>query len=515
MINMAVGEKTIEGALANYGKHEALYKEFSAYNHISKEDPPLYLTYGSDMTLPSKNAGHGIHHPVYGVKMKEKCDSVGQICHLNIAGVSTPPFSSSEFIDQILLGKSNFDIPATNAGLPGDGPIRRYEWFSTLWKSKRSGWANDIGKDQNSLVFLGDSITQGWGPDLKKSFGDLKVANRGISGDTTRGMLIRLEEDVLSLNPSGVALLLGTNDLEESAEPPVIASNLKLIIARLKKYNPKMPIVLSLVFPSSETKKRPVEKIKELNQLYMDVVKDDSQITVVDTWTLFANAAGNAKKEEFPDLLHPNQLGYAKWSKSLIPIFATLGFLETEPDNFQLEEGYQSLFNGNDLTGWGFLPTKPRKKPNPIFAVVKEEINFDGKKQSSDGRYVAKNGKLIVATPPSGRRIQQIWTTQEFAQDFTLKLDFRATPNADSGIFIRGKQLQCRDYLLAGPYKELKNYKPQDWNEIVIAVKGTTAHCTCNGEVLEEAFEVPESGPIGLEGDRGQIEYRRIRIRTD
>ncbi|NNE92055.1 MAG: alpha/beta hydrolase [Verrucomicrobiales bacterium] len=88
MINMAVGEPTIEGALKNYEKHEALFKEFSAYNHVSKDDPPLLMTYNNDMTLPSKNAGHGIHHPVYGVKMKEKCDKVGMECHLLINGVS-------------------------------------------------------------------------------------------------------------------------------------------------------------------------------------------------------------------------------------------------------------------------------------------------------------------------------------------------------------------------------------------------------------------------------------------
>ncbi len=125
---------------------------------------------------------------------------------------------------------------------------------------------------------------------------------------------------------------------------------------------------------------------------------------------------------------------------------------------------------------------------------------------------MAKNGRLIVTTPPEGRRIQQLWTTREFGQDFTLKLEFRATPNADSGIFIRAPQLQCRDYPLAGPYKELKNYKAQDWNEIIVEVKGGLARCTCNGEILEAEFKVPASGPIGLEGDRGQMEYRRIRI---
>lgn len=423
-----------------------------------------------------------------------------------LAQDKTPPVSATE------SGEKNYTIPATDQGLPGSGPIRRYDWFAKLWEKKRSGWAKEVAKDQGAVVFLGDSITQGWGPTMKGAFGELKVANRGISGDTTRGMLIRLEEDVLSLNPSGVALLMGTNDLEEGAEPEVIAGNFKLIIDALKKHNADMPIVVSLVFPSSETKKRPADKIKEINERYAAVVKDDPQITVVDTWTLFANESGDAKKEEFPDLLHPNGLGYEMWAKSLIPVFATLGFVETDGDDFTPEEGFVSLYNGRDLTGWGYLPTKPRKKPNPIFAVITEAESFDGKTKSSDGRYVAKNEKLIVTTPPSGRRIQQIWTTKEFDKDFTLKLEFRATPNADSGIFIRGKQLQCRDFPLAGPYFDLKKYKAQDWNEVVIKVSGNTAHCTCNGEVLEEAFEVPESGPIGLEGDRGQLEYRRIRI---
>ncbi len=93
-----------------------------------------------------------------------------------------------------------------------------------------------------------------------------------------------------------------------------------------------------------------------------------------------------------------------------------------------------------------------------------------------------------------------------------LKLEFRATPTADSGVFIRGKQLQCRDYRLAGPYRQLQRYRPQEWNELVITVKGKAARCTCNGEVIEAAMQVPTSGPIGLEGDRGQMEYRRIRI---
>ncbi len=404
----------------------------------------------------------------------------------------------------IAYAASPFAIPKTDDGLPGEGPIRRYKWFQNLWERKRSGWATKVEQDQGALVFLGNSITQGWGDDLGGSFPGVKVANRGISGDTTRGVLIRLKEDVLSLNPSGVVILIGTNDLEEKASPEVIAGNLKLILAELKKHNPKMPIILCNIFPSSASKRRPADKIKEVNKLYFAAVKGDPQITILDTWLLFADAKGDAKKPEFPDLLHPNKLGYAKWAAALRPLLATHGFIETKPDDFSMEPGFVSLFNGKDLTGWGFRAKK----------TFKQTANFDGKKASGDGRYRAINGRLVVTTPPEGRRIQQLWTTKEFPKDFILKLEFRATPNADSGVFIRKPQLQCRDYVLAGPWKNLENYKPQAWNEIVVKVKGGVAHCTCNGEVLNAEFKVPATGPIGLEGDRGQMEYRRIRLKA-
>ena len=421
---------------------------------------------------------------------------------------------------------SKYSLPETDDGLPGSGPIRRYDWFQKLWLKRRTEFAAEADQKQNAIVFLGDSITQGWGNDFRKQFPDLLLANRGISGDTTRGMLIRLQEDVLSLNPSAVVLLMGTNDLEENATPEVIAANLKLILAELKKHNSTMPIVLCLVFPSSETKHRPADSIRRINELYAAAVKGDAQVTVLDTWTLFADEAGNAGKEEFPDLLHPNDKGYGMWAASLKPVLATLGFAEQVPAEFVPEAGFESLFNGKDLTGWGFRATteqmlKSRERwqsrdPNaPAWPVVKAPIAFDGKQITPEGRYAAINGRLVVKTPPEGRKIQQLWTTRSFDKDFTLKLEFRATPNADSGVFIREPQLQCRDYVLAGPYRSLQKYRPQDWNELEVDVKGGVARCTCNGEVLEEEFKVPSSGPIGLEGDRGQMEYRRIRIRIN
>jgi Domain of Unknown Function (DUF1080) len=164
-------------------------------------------------------------------------------------------------------------------------------------------------------------------------------------------------------------------------------------------------------------------------------------------------------------------------------------------DDFKPEPGYVSLFNGTDLTGWGYRTN-----------------NFDGQVASPDGRYSAADGVLTVH-PHTPRLVQVIWTTRQFSNDFVLKLEFRASTNADSGIFIRRPQLQCRDYLVAGPYTNLVHYLPHEWNQIEITVSNGVAHCTCNGEVLENALRVPATGPIGLEGDRGQMDYRRIRLK--
>src|SRR5437660_4776019 len=125
---------------------------------------------------------------------------------------------------------SQFQIPATDDGLPGAGPIRRYDWFRKLWTDRRTAWAARAEQDRNAVVLLGDSITQGWGEDFSACFPGMKIANRGISGDTSRGVLIRLQEDVLALHPLSVVLLSGTNDLEETAEPEAIVATLNLIL---------------------------------------------------------------------------------------------------------------------------------------------------------------------------------------------------------------------------------------------------------------------------------------------
>ena len=209
---------------------------------------------------------------------------------------------------------------------------------------------------------------------------------------------------------------------------------------------------------------------------------------------------------------------------ALVGLNFNLAIAQETQTKFQPDAGFESLFNGKDLTGWNYLPTTEQQKkqharwkksqPNdaPPWPFYDSVIDFAGKSKSDDGRFVAENGTIAVTVPLEGRKIQMLYTKKVFTEDFTLRLQFKAANGADSGVFIKGKQLQCRDYPNAGPYKKLKNFNSEDWNDLVVVAKGKTAYCTCNGEVLEAEMKIPESGPIGFEGDRGRLEYRNIQI---
>ena len=197
-------------------------------------------------------------------------------------------------------------------------------------------------------------------------------------------------------------------------------------------------------------------------------------------------------------------------TKNYLIALLSLIFTLSAGAEWQPDPGFTSLFNGKNLTGWCFRDRqKDSSTKGQVLAV------FDGQTASNDdGRYSAKDDVLTVNFPKGRERlISRMGTVEEFSGDFILKIEFRASVNADSGIFLRNRQLQCRDYLVAGPYKELTQYKPQEWNLIEVVVKDNIARCTCNGEVLEEAYKIPPKGPIALEGDRGQMEYRHIQIK--
>lgn len=170
----------------------------------------------------------------------------------------------------------------------------------------------------------------------------------------------------------------------------------------------------------------------------------------------------------------------------------------TPADDFKPEAGYVSLFNGKDLSGWHY---KIKKGENEA---------LEGKTATSDQRFTVKDGALVAEV---GKGIKDLYTVKEFGQDFHLKLEFRAGPKADSGVYIRGPQLQVRDFIRRGEQKHLTKFKNDDWNELDITVKGTEAICLCNGESISKPMKVPAKGGIGLQAETGKFEFRRIRIK--
>lgn len=206
---------------------------------------------------------------------------------------------------------------------PGRGQVSGWKDFPKHNAERRALFAAHQAADQDGLVFVGDSITEGWHSQAQ-DFADLgvKIVNRGIGGDTTPNLLYRLQDDVLSLHPRALVLLIGTNDLGQHTPPADIAANLKDVLARIRAQYPDIPIAWCLVMPRGDGAQYPAE-IRELNRLIEQIAKTDPKITVCDTFTPLAAPDGKDNPTDFrPDNLHLNETGYAVWRKVLHPIVA-------------------------------------------------------------------------------------------------------------------------------------------------------------------------------------------------
>jgi len=209
--------------------------------------------------------------------------------------------------------------------LPGKVPSHVWNGLAQGWARDHARWKATASNDVGAVVFLGDSITEMWST-LAQDFPKYKVANRGIGGDITSGVLYRLKADVLSLNPEAIVLLIGTNDVGDGADGEDAAANIRLILLAIKNYNPKLKVIVCKVMPRGDGN-GPVytEKIQKANSLVEQFVKGEPNFVMCDTWGIFADEKGNPNPEDFrPDHLHLNAAGYAVWKKALDPLLADL-----------------------------------------------------------------------------------------------------------------------------------------------------------------------------------------------
>ena len=166
------------------------------------------------------------------------------------------------------------------------------------------------------VVFLGDSITDGWR--LNEYFPDRDVINRGISGQITGQMLGRMESDVIKLKPAVMLVLGGTNDIARGVPVSAIEDNLTAI-ADLADFH-QIKLILASVLPVSDyhkdvnpnyemTRVRPPATIRALN----DWIKSfcaRRDFTYLDYYSQVVDADGYLKSDIADDGLHPNSLGY-------------------------------------------------------------------------------------------------------------------------------------------------------------------------------------------------------------
>jgi acyl-CoA thioesterase-1 len=174
---------------------------------------------------------------------------------------------------------------------------------------------------ETRVVFMGDSITEGWGmkgtagaPDRGEFFPGKPYINRGISGQTTPQMLVRFRQDVVLLKPKVVVILAGTNDIAENTGKETLEEigNNVASMSDLARAN-GIRVVLCSVLPASDFHwhkgLEPVPKIKALNAWIKDYAAKNSFV-YVDYYSGMANSEGGLKAELSPDGVHPNKAGY-------------------------------------------------------------------------------------------------------------------------------------------------------------------------------------------------------------
>ena len=182
------------------------------------------------------------------------------------------------------------------------------------------------GKEGANLVFLGDSITDGWTkakPLWDERFGRYKPLNLGIGGDRTQNVLWRIAHGELDdVRPKVVVLMIGTNNIGRSEAE--IVTGVTAVVRAIQAKLPSTHILLLGIFPRSEL---PISFLrKRLTLVNQQLAKLDDgpegRVHYFELWNQFLDANGKLSKDIMPDGLHPNVNGYTIWADAMGPVLA-------------------------------------------------------------------------------------------------------------------------------------------------------------------------------------------------
>ena len=184
--------------------------------------------------------------------------------------------------------------------------LKRYQTENAALAPPRAG--------EKRVVFMGNSITEGWAKYFSSMFAGKPYVNRGISGQTTPQMLVRFRQDVIALKPAVVVILAGTNDIAGNTGPStieMIEDNLASM-AELAKAN-GIAVVLSSVLPVYDYPWRPglepAPKIVALNKWMKEYASTHGAV-YLDYHTPMADERQGMKADLASDGVHPNEAGY-------------------------------------------------------------------------------------------------------------------------------------------------------------------------------------------------------------
>ncbi|MHC4379902.1 MAG: GDSL-type esterase/lipase family protein [Planctomycetota bacterium] len=220
------------------------------------------------------------------------------------------------------LAKLNVDTwRIDNPKNPAVVPASREGWWADRQAELNHRAATAAAGEGIDLVFLGDSITQGWESHGKtvweEQYRSRKALNIGISGDRTQHVLWRLENGNLEgLAPKLCVLMIGTNN-SNSDTGDDIADGIFAILRKLRAEQPQMRILLLHIFPRGAGPEDALRRINDRANELIGVVAGDPMIEILDLAPAFLTTDGVLPKEVMPDLLHPEEVGYRIWAEAI------------------------------------------------------------------------------------------------------------------------------------------------------------------------------------------------------
>ena len=210
--------------------------------------------------------------------------------------------------------------PASAAPQPSQPGVKRPDpgpdWPNLNRYRAENAQLGDPAPGVKRVVFLGDSITDGWGRGHGSFFPGKPYINRGISGQTTPQMLVRFQQDVVTLKPAAVVILAGTNDLAGNTGPEpmsAIEDNFRSMVAIAKAAHVR--VILSSVLPADRFPWRPglepAAQIRELNH-WIEGFAREQRLVYLNYYPALATPEGAMRPELATDkAVHPNDAGYA------------------------------------------------------------------------------------------------------------------------------------------------------------------------------------------------------------